>query len=127
MQSYRETNSQPPRHVYSAVVENTTNSPVVVRGVYQTPPDAHSEPFEFTVPVGAKVTVEQKLVEVGTMTMTGHIERLEVVVDGAAVAGLTAPHGVWSPVKEYPFVIRHEGTAFFIDQPLRHPNAGAEH
>lgn len=124
MQTYRDSNSMPPRHVYSGTVENATDVPIVVQAVYQTPPDGHHEHVDLHLAPHEKGHIDQKLVVMGSMTATGHIEQVHVSVGDAVVASVHAPLGVWSPTKDFPFVVQKGSDGHFhIDQPARHPNA----
>ncbi|KEG14871.1 hypothetical protein DQ04_00271050 [Trypanosoma grayi] len=87
----------PPRHVYSAIVKNTTSNVMKVKATYGMPNNAADEEVELSIQPAATVNLEQKVVQVEQMTLTGYIRR--IAVEGAA---LEAPFsGVTSPVKDY--------------------------
>lgn len=128
----------PPRHVYSAVVRNTSTTPhqLTVTATYQVPPTGTSESLPATsLSPGASFTVPQKLVTIGSMVATGHILKLDITAQDVGTSSATgqdvatavvhAPFAVWSPVKDYPLDIAYNAATKTIDvtQPSRHPNA----
>lgn len=119
MQTFREHQSQPPRHVYTAVVTNNFTEPIKLKVTYQVPPTGTFEDFEVaSIPVGGSAEVPQKLVNMGTYTATGHIFTLEVLSESGHQAVVNAPYMVWSPTKDYPFlVVPHEKENIWIEQP----------
>ena len=71
MDSYRDGHhSMPPRHVYSANIENTLDEPVTVTGNYQTPPDGSPTPFgPIAIAAGATATIDQLRKEIGLLAV----------------------------------------------------------
>ena len=124
MQTYTAMPSMPPRHVYSANVENKAGAPIVATAVYQVPPDGHNESLSMDVAPNCIAHFPEKLVTEGTMTSVGHIEQVHVAdkANPTVRASLVAPHAVKSPTKDYLFVVRMKPTGFEIEQPLRTMN-----
>lgn len=112
MENYQPQKALPPRHVYSAVISNRSGVTISVHAVYQTPPDGHAEHFQDSVPADGTLTIPQKLVESGTMTMTGHIQQVTVTASDGRTAELQAPMGVTAPKKNWPLhvVVRDDST-----------------
>ena len=57
--------------------------------------------------------------------MIGHIEKLAILQQGTPSRGFSgqAPWGVWSPHRDYIFVVKESGDSLDVEQPQRQPNA----
>ncbi|RNF25130.1 uncharacterized protein Tco025E_02278 [Trypanosoma conorhini] len=98
----------PPCHVYSALVKNTAPHLVKVKATYTLPNGAADVEVEVPIQPGETASLEQKLLQVKQMTLTGYIRR--IAVEGGAV--LEAPFtGVSSPVKDYAVEVHSDGGA----------------
>ena len=126
MQNYREGGNFPPRHVYSAIVENLTSATINVTATYQTPPDGHKETCTQIIAPNAKAVIPQKVVDIDLMQSTAHIEGLNITQEGSpkTFSGV-APWGIWSPVRDFQFVVTESEEApggLAVAQPQRHAN-----
>jgi hypothetical protein len=71
--------------------------------------------MEFEVVAGAEIHVPQKTIAEGTMVLTGHISRIEVIENGAPVVAASAPFNVGSPTKDYRITLAESETGLHIN------------
>ncbi|PWV15625.1 hypothetical protein C3747_28g221c [Trypanosoma cruzi] len=109
-----------PRHVYSALIRNTTTISVTVLVTYSMPNEMPQETVQLLIPPGEEARAERKLVEEDTVTWTGFISK--VAVEGGQ--SMSAPFlGVFSPVNDYRIDIRSLfGKLLLV--PRGHPDSG---
>jgi hypothetical protein len=95
-----------PRHVYAGSIVNLSKTLQKVTVSY-TMPDGTTEVAHVSVPAHSTVAVEQRLVQQGLATLTGHVSALQVEGKNS----IREPfRGVNSPVKQYKFEIGEDGS-----------------
>eukprot|EP01006_Ploeotia_vitrea_P004786 TRINITY_DN115421_c0_g1_i1.p1 TRINITY_DN115421_c0_g1~~TRINITY_DN115421_c0_g1_i1.p1 ORF type:complete len:120 (-),score=23.70 TRINITY_DN115421_c0_g1_i1:189-548(-) len=113
--NHRDDKSMPPRHVYSAIFNNTSGSDLKISCMYENSKGEQNWVSK-DVANGGDVSFEMQTCEIDEMVQAKAIEGVKVEGLGDPVEQ-KAPFNVWSPTRDHKFFITAEGGKVVVTNP----------